>query len=161
MPVQSGRDADSSRVEYARRHRNRNGHLDAGVRADSDQIERLDRQADSTSSHSSTPESYDVEIPISADLFIMLGRRSQQLGVDTGGVYDDRIMAVAVYDRPWETSLGPGDACLLGMIHVSTRFDRVFRIEVYPENGGTFDKMLSHLERLVGFEDGTVQDEAG
>jgi len=96
------------------------------------------------------PEHHDVDIPIAPELLLRVGLNAQRHGLDQGGVYDDKIAAVAVYDRPWSTPKEPGAARLLGTIYVSTRSDRVYRIELNPTAGATFDDLLAHLERLTG-----------
>ena len=96
------------------------------------------------------PEIYDVDIPIPPELLYHVGINAHRHDVQIGGVYDDKIVAVAVYDRPWPAPRDPGAARLLGTIYVSTRTDRVYRIEVNPDAGGTFDDLLTHLERLTG-----------
>ena len=97
-----------------------------------------------------SPEIYDVDIPIPPELLAHMGTNAHRHDVQIGGVYDDKIVAVAVYDRPWPARSDPGAARLLGTIYVSTRTDRVYRIEVNPGAGGTFDDLLTHLERLTG-----------
>ncbi len=96
-----------------------------------------------------TPKLYAVDIPISPALLYQLGRRTQHEDVEAGGVYDDKIAAVAVYDRPWLSAKDPGPARILGVIYLSTRTNRVYRIEVNPETGATIDAILSHLEHLT------------
>lgn len=96
------------------------------------------------------PEHHDVDIPLAPALLLRLGANAQRHDVAHGGPYDDKIAAVAVYDRPWSTPREPGAARLLGTIYVSTRTDRVYRIEVNPSSGATFDDLLAHLERLTG-----------
>jgi len=100
----------------------------------------------------SPPELYDVEIPISPPLLYQIGFNAHKEAVEVGGVYDDKIVAVAVYDRPWDGPEEPGGARVLGTIYISSRFDRVYRIEVWPGNGGTIDGMLATLRRLAGGE---------
>ena len=100
------------------------------------------------------PEHYDVDIPIAPELLLRMGITAQRHGVEAGGVYDDKIVAVAVYDRPWTVPGAPGAARLLGTIYVSTRTDRVYRIELDPATGATFDDLLAHLERLTGLAPG-------
>jgi len=96
------------------------------------------------------PEHHDVDIPLAPELLLRLGANAQRHDVAHGGPYDDKIAAVAVYDRPWSTPREPGAARLLGTLYVSTRTDRVYRIELNPTTGATFDDLLAHLERLTG-----------
>ena len=96
------------------------------------------------------PEVHDVDIPISPPLLYRVGLNAQRGAVEVGGIYDDKIVAVAVYDRPWAAADEPGAARVLGTIYFSSRTDRVYRIEVNPEAGGTFDDLLTALERLTG-----------
>ncbi len=95
------------------------------------------------------PTLYAVDIPIPPALLYQLGRRTQHEDVEAGGVYDDKIAAIAVYDRPWLNPEDPGPARILGVIYLSTRTNRVYRIEVHPETGGTVEALLTHLEHLT------------
>lgn len=95
------------------------------------------------------PILHDVDIPITPGLLYQLGRRTQQEDVEVGGVYDDKIAAIAVYDRPWASPQDPGNARILGVIYLSTRTNRVYRIEVNPETGATRDDLLDHLRHLI------------
>jgi len=97
-------------------------------------------------------EAHEVDIPLPPTLFYGVGRRAQAAGVDTGGVYDDKLATIAVYDRPWAAPDDRGSARLAGMIFVSTRTDRVERIEVNAGSGATLDDLLAHLEHLTGLD---------
>ena len=97
-------------------------------------------------------EMHEVAIPLPPDLFYAVGRSSEREGVTRGGVYDDALAAVEVYDRPWPGPGDRGDARLLGIILVSTRTDRVERIVVNAAAGATLDDLLSHLEHLIGLD---------
>jgi hypothetical protein len=83
-------------------------------------------------------EMHEVAIPLPPDLFYAVGRSSEREGVARGGVYDDALAAVEVYDRPWPGPGDRGDARLLGIILVSA--------------GATLDDLLSHLEHLIGLD---------
>ncbi len=102
-----------------------------------------------TESLRATPLLYAVDIPITPALLYQLGRRTQHEDVEAGGIYDDKIAAVAVYDRPWLSPKDPGPARILGVIYLSTRTNRVYRIEVNPETGATVDAILGHLKHLT------------
>ncbi|MDQ3043547.1 MAG: hypothetical protein M3R06_00125 [Chloroflexota bacterium] len=99
-------------------------------------------------------EIHPVEIPIPPALLMRMGVNAQRLDVEYGGIYDDKISTLAIYDRPWRNDQIPGEARLIGMIFISTRTERVFRIEAYPETGGSFDVILAHLETLLGLPQG-------
>ena len=95
------------------------------------------------------PEFHEVDIPVTQSLLDRVSDTAVREDVARGGRYDAQIRTVAVYDRPWPTPDHAGTAQLLGMIHLSTRTERVFRIEVYPDAGASFDDLLTHLERLM------------
>ena len=99
------------------------------------------------------PEMHAVDISISPGLLYQLGRRTQHEDVEAGGIYDDKIAAVAVYDRPWLGPKDPGPARVLGVIYLSTRTNRVYRIEVNPDTGATVDALLAHLDHLTSPEE--------
>ena len=105
--------------------------------------------SDPTASPTVAPVMHDVDIPITPGLLYQLGRRTQQEDVEAGGVYDDKIAAIAVYDRPWASPKDPGNARFLGVIYLSTRTNRVYRIEVNPETGATRDDLLDHFRHLI------------
>ncbi len=101
-------------------------------------------------------EIHPVDIPIPPALLLRMGVNAQGMDVEIGGIYDDKISTMAIYDRPWRNDQTPGEARLIGMIFISTRTDQVFRIEAYPEAGGSFEVILAHLETLLGLPPGEV-----
>ena len=108
---------------------------------------------DPTATPSLGPEFHEVDIPVAGSLLDRVAATAARADVARGGFYDAQIRTVAVYDRPWPTPNHPGTAQLLGMIHLSTRTERVYRIEVYPDTGASFDDLLTHLERLMGLDE--------
>ena len=96
------------------------------------------------------PEFYELDIPVAPDLLRQVDVTARLHDVADGGVYDAQTLTVAVYDRPWLMPDEPGSARMIGMLHLSLRTGRVYRVEVHPEAGGTFEAMLTHLERLTG-----------
>lgn len=95
-------------------------------------------------------ELYPADIPVPPALLYRVGLNAIRQAVDAGGCYDDKIVAIAVYDRPWAAAGDPGPANVLGTIYFSCRTDRVYRIEVNPAAGGTYERMLDELEHLTG-----------
>ena len=94
-------------------------------------------------------EIYTVDIPVNPALTYRIGLNAQREAVESGGVYDDQIVAVAVYDRPWADPEDPGGARIVGTIYLSSRTNRVYRIDVEPAAGGTLERLLEAFGRLT------------
>ena len=122
---------------------------------------------DATMTHAATLddplpiEAHPVDIPVPPALLYRVGLNAQRQGVEVGGIYDDKIVAIAVYDRPWSSATHPGAARVIGTIYFSSRTDRVYRIEIDHANGGTYERLLDELERLTGVAAGPGSCGAG